>query len=522
MTDSVMASSYNALNGVPTCADPWLLQTVLREHWGWTNEDQWVTSDCDAIQNIFMPHNYTSTREQAVADALIAGTDLNCGTYYQDHLPAAYSEGLFNESVLDQALIRQFSSLVKLGYFDPPSATPYRSLGWADVSTNASEALALKAAEESIVLLHNDGTLPLSLSSNMSIALIGDWANATTQMQGNYYGIAPYLHSPLYAAQQLGIQVNFATGVGGQGDPTTNNWMPALEAAANSSIVIYAGGIDNSVESEGMDRYSIDWTGAQLDMISQISAMGKPTIVFQMGGGQVDDTPLMQNPNISAILWAGYPGQDGGTAMMNVLTGKVAPAGRLPITQYPADYVNQVPMTNMSLRPGEGNPGRTYKWYDGAVFPFGYGMHYTNFTATFANSTMSSYDISSLVSSCNATYKDQCPFASIPVSVTNTGQMTSDFVTLGFITGTYGPAPYPIKQLVAYQRLFNVTAGTPQMAMLNLTLGSLARVDDNGNMNLYPGSYSLMVDEPTQAMMNFTLTGSQTMLVDWPARPAMG
>jgi xylan 1,4-beta-xylosidase len=93
--------SYNALNGVPTCTDPYLLQTILREHWGWTNEDWYVTSDCDAIQNIYMAHNYTSTREQAVADALIASTDLNYDTYYQSHLPSAYNEGLFDESVID-------------------------------------------------------------------------------------------------------------------------------------------------------------------------------------------------------------------------------------------------------------------------------------------------------------------------------------------------------------------------------------------------------------------------------------
>ena len=176
--------SYNAVNGVPSCADDYLLQTILREHWGWTNEDQWVTSDCDAIQNIFMPHNYTITREETVADALIAGVDVNCGTYYPDHLPAALEQGLFNVSTLDQALVRQYSSLVKLGYFDPPSATPYRALSWNDVSTASSEQLAYKAAVEGITLLKNDGTLPLSITPSTSIALLGDWANATTQMQG--------------------------------------------------------------------------------------------------------------------------------------------------------------------------------------------------------------------------------------------------------------------------------------------------------------------------------------------------
>jgi beta-D-xylosidase 4 len=155
--------SYNALNDVPTSADPYLLQTILREHWSWTNEDQYITSDCDAIQNIYMPRNYTSTRERAVADGLIAGTDLNRGTYYQSHLPSAYNEGLFNESAIDQVPIRRYPALVELEYFDPASATLYRSLDFINISTLYAESLALKAAEEGIALLKNDGTLPLSV-----------------------------------------------------------------------------------------------------------------------------------------------------------------------------------------------------------------------------------------------------------------------------------------------------------------------------------------------------------------------
>ena len=216
-----------------------------------------------------------------------------------------------------------------------------------------------------------------------------------------------------------------------------------------------------------------------------------------------------------------YPGQDGGTALINILIGKEAPAGRLPVTQYPADYVNEVPMTDMALRPSLNNLGRTYKWYSGTpVYEFGYGLHFTNFTTSFRSvaqdSSTVSYDISSLVSACNATYMDLCPFASLPVDVTNTGQMTSDFVTLGFISGQYGPVPYPKKQLVAYERLHRITAGSTQTAYLNFTLGSLARVDDIGNTILYPGDYAMLVDVPTQSVLNFTLIGSQVTLDAWP------
>ena len=217
--------SYNALNGVPTCADPYLLNTILREHWGWTNDQQYITSDCDAVQNIFMPHEYRETREESVAAALLAGTDLDCGTYYQRYLPKALDQGLFNETTLDQALIRQYSGLVRLGYFDG-LRVPYRNLTWSDVNTKASQQLAYTAAAEGITLLKNDGTLPLKITSDMTVLIVGDWAEATTQMQGNYEGIAPYLHSPAWALNQTGAKVYSASVPGGQGDPTTDSWLP--------------------------------------------------------------------------------------------------------------------------------------------------------------------------------------------------------------------------------------------------------------------------------------------------------
>ncbi|KXT09436.1 hypothetical protein AC579_5988 [Pseudocercospora musae] len=516
--------SYNALNGIPTCADPYLLQTVLREHWNWTAEEQWVTSDCDAVQNVFMPHDYASSREEAAAISLKAGTDINCGTYYQEHLPRAYEQGLINETDVDTSLIRQYSSLIRLGYFDG-DRVPYRNLTWNDVSTPYAQDLALKAATSGITLLKNDGVLPLQITNGTKIALIGDWANATDQMLGNYDGIPPYFHSPLWAAQQTGAQVTYVKGPGGQGDPTTETWRPVWSAANKSDLIIYIGGIDNSVEAEGMDRVSIAWTGAQLDVIGQLADYyDKPTIVVQMGAGPLDSSTLVNNPNISALLWGGYPGQDGGKAIFNILQGVAAPAGRLPTTQYHADYISKVPMTDMKLRPNasSGSPGRTYIWLnEEPVFEFGYGLHYTNFTATIQGSGPgnSTYSIDSLTSDCTESYLDRCPFKTFPIDVANTGSATSDYVTLGFLTGAHGPKPYPNKRLVSYQRLHNITAGSMQTAALNLTLGSLSRVDDKGNTVLYPGDYALLVDVQPKAYVNFTLTGEAKVLDEWPQPP---
>lgn len=180
-------------------------------------------------------------------------------------------------------------------------------------------------------------------------------------------------------------------------------------------------------------------------------------------------------------------------------------------------------MTDMSLRPNStsGSPGRTYMWYnEKPVYEFGHGLHYTNFTATIQSSgSCPSYEISSLVDNCSEAYLDRCAFKTFSIEVANKGTTTSDYVTLGFLSGSHGPQPYPNKRLVAYERLHNVTGGATQRAALNLTLGSLARVDEKGNTVLYPGDYALMIDVQPLAMVNFTLTGQATILDNWPQPP---
>lgn len=534
--------SYNAVNGVPTCADDWLLNDVLRDHWNWTAGDGWVTSDCDAVQNVFLPHRWADSREAAAAASLKAGTDLNCGTYYSHHLGGAYDQGLINDTHLDTALTRLFTSLVTLGYFDPADDQPYRALGAGDVNTPEAQQLAYEAAVRGIVLLKNQNdTLPLTPDQlqGKKVAVLGDWAAATTQMQGNYHGVAPYLHSPLYAAQQLlgNDSVLYAAGPS-YDDPTTNDWDAIWEAAGAADVLLYFSGVDDSVESEGMDRASLAWGGAQLDVVGELARLGKPLVVAQMGGGQLDGGPLAGDPGVGALLWAGYPGQDGGVALLDVITGARAPAGRLPLTQYPADYVASVSMTDMSLRPRGGggggggssssssSPGRTYRWYEGeAAFEFGHGLHYTTFEAEMTlPGGESSFDVASLARRCAgaAAYLDLCPFAAVSATVRNTGAAPSDYVALLFLGGEFGPRPHPRRTLVAYARARNVTAGPAGAALqLGLTLGSLSRVDGGGNRVLYPGSYRLALDlGPGLAAVNFTLTGNETVLDEWPAAPA--
>jgi xylan 1,4-beta-xylosidase len=172
---SIMCA-YNAVNGGPSCKNEYLLKTILRKHWNWTEPHQWVTGDCGAVKHIYTDFHYAKTPEEGAAMALNAGTDLDCGNFSQAYLPKAFKKGLFQESKLDKALTRLYFSLIRLGYFDPPSSQPYRQLTHAAVDTISAQRLAYQAAVEGTVLLKNTNAfLPLHLR-NRSIAMIGDWA----------------------------------------------------------------------------------------------------------------------------------------------------------------------------------------------------------------------------------------------------------------------------------------------------------------------------------------------------------
>ncbi|KAG6872103.1 hypothetical protein C0995_012989 [Termitomyces sp. Mi166 len=530
---SIMCS-YNSVNGIPSCANSYLLQTILRDFWDF-NDDRWVTSDCDAVDNIISTHHFTSTYAEAVADALKAGTDIDCGNTYAEHLPEALNQSLITRTDLERALVRQYTSLVRLGYFDPPNVQPYRQLDWSDVNLPGAQQLAHQAALEGIVLRKNDGTLPLQ-SSIKKLAVIGPWANATTQMQGNYQGIAPFLISPLQGAINAGYQATFVPGTTISGTSTAG-FAAAVTAAQSADAVVFAGGIDDTVEREGQDRTTIVWPGVQLDLIAALEAVGKPLIILQFGAGQVDDSALKNNQSVStflyfirtewsfptrkvnAILWAGYPSQSGGTAIFDILSGKASPAGRLSTTQYPAAYTDQVPMTDMSLRPSATNPGRTYKWYQGTpVFEFGHGLHYTTFNVGWQRTPPTQYDIASLIANASsASPLDLALFDTFDITVRNTGKVTSDYVALLFVNSTAGPAPHPNKQLVSYTRLHQIAGGSNSNASLSVTLGSIARVDTEGNLWIFDGSYQLNIDTgPVLLTHQFELVGQPVQISHWP------
>ncbi|KAK8132637.1 hypothetical protein PG999_000810 [Apiospora kogelbergensis] len=543
--------AYNAVNGVPTCADPWLLQDVLRDQYGFSTStstatpggkddegataadegDRWVTSDCDAIKNVWNDHHYGASAADAAARSLNAGTDLDCGDFWPQNLAAALRANLTTEAALHKSLVRRYASMARLGWFDAAAGQPYRRLSWADVATPDAKALALRAAVEGIVLLQNKNTtLPLGPSPK-KVAVIGPLGSATTQLQGNYFGRAQSVTSVVAAFKSAGWDVTAVQGTSIAGS-STSGFAAAVSAAQAADVIVYVGGIDNSQESETRDRNAIAWPGQQLALIDRLAEVKseeakKPLVVVQLGT-MVDSSSLVSGDGkVDALVWAGYPGQSGGQAVVDILLGTNAPAGRLPVTQYPASFVDQVKMTNMNLRPGAGNPGQTYKWYNGTtVFPFAHGLHYTTFNATFSNatslpSTFSTADLTRAIR-FNATgppgsgnYPDLAPFATVSVTVANTGStnVTSDYVVLLFAKGgEYGPAPHPNKSLVGFARAHSVAPGATAEVTLPLTLGALARGDAEGSLVLWPGKYTLVLDVDGRDTWDFEITGDEVVL----------
>ncbi|KAF2868570.1 beta-xylosidase [Massariosphaeria phaeospora] len=510
--------SYNAVNGVPTCADTYVLQTILRDHWNWTDSNNYITSDCEAVEDISLNHKYAKSNAEGTGLAFNAGMDNSCEYSGSSDIPGAFNQSYMNVSTIDRALRRQYEGLVRAGYFDGGAAT-YADLGIKDINTKEAQQLSLQVASEGLVMLKNDKTLPLSLQAGTKVAMVGFWANDSSKLSGIYSGPAPYLRTPVWAGNQLGLNMSTATGPVLQKSGARDNWTTnALNAAQGSDYILYFGGLDTSAAAEGSDRTDIGWPTAQIDLITKLSELGKPLVVVVLGD-MMDNSPLLSMKGVNSIIWANWPGQDGGSAVMQVISGAVAVAGRLPVTQYPANYT-QLSMLDMNLRPSGANPGRTYRWFSGAIQPFGFGLHYTTFDAKFKhNSTTITYDIPDILSKCTNQYQDTCVVPAIDVSVMNTGNRTSDFVALAFIKGDVGPKPYPLKTLISYARLRDIKGSQVKHAKLQLTLGNLARVDEMGNTVLYPGEYTMMLDEPIQAEVRVMLKGNMTVLDKWPQPP---
>ncbi len=296
-------------------------------------------------------------------------------------------------------------------------------------------------------------------------------------------------------------------------DSDQSGFAAAIEVARRADIVFFFAGINQSIESEGRDRNTIDLPPVQLLLLQQIEKVVRsPIHVVIMSGSGLDLSYIRDSPNYASLIWAGYPGQSGGAAIASVVFGQYNPGGRLPITFYPASYVDAVNMTDMQMRPSATNPGRTYKFYTGqAVYEFGTGLSYTTFSYSWSNDTaISSFLIGTLLKNHNY-HEKRVTVSNFRVNVTNTGSMAGDDVVLAFVTPPqvprYGQTP-PIKQLFGCARVhLNVDETTQVFFAFNV--GGLLSIARDGSKWLHPGLYHIMIGK--QVMHTIELQGKSAL-----------
>lgn len=287
------------------------------------NSNRYIVSDCDAVALLNEKQHYAKSDEEAVADVLKAGMDVNCGTFLGNHTKSALSKGKVSESDIDRALYNLFSVRMRLGLFNGlPSRLIYGHLGRRDICSPEHQEVALEAARHGIVLLKNSGNLlPLSKAKTKSLAVIGPNANVSKTLLGNYAGPPCITITPLQGLMSYVEDIKFD-----QGCDTINCTSPAVEAsvelAKEADYVVLVMGINQNHEREDLDREDLVLPGKQQSLIMSVAeAAKKPVVLVLLCGGPVDVSFAKNEPKIGSILWAGYPGQGGGKAVAEIIFG---------------------------------------------------------------------------------------------------------------------------------------------------------------------------------------------------------
>jgi len=495
---SAIMCAYNANNGIPSCADPHLLTDILKTQWGF---EGYITGDCGAVKWIMQAHNYTNTTQDTCAVALNAGVDMDCGTFLISYLTDALGNKTLTEADLDDHLTNLFTVQMRLGYYDPPNMQPYRQISHSAINTQDAQQLALRAARESIVLLKNENmALPFSRTKIKSIALIGPNAAATTTMLGNYYGPPPYMISPLMGLEEY-ASVQYQKGCD-IASSDTSKFTAAINAAKEADATVLVMGLDQTQEAEWLDRVTIDFPGVQSNLIQQVAAAAKgPVILVLMSGSSVDLTYAKASQDIDGILWVGYPGQSGGDAIAQVIFGDYNPGGRLPITFHDKNFINQVSMLDMGMRPNSTvNIGRTYRFFTGIpVYPFGSGLSYTTFSYQWLNTTsskltMRASDFEDIPAALSLMASQRSSIASVvSVNVTNTGLFAGDDVIIAYmVPPNAGMNGTPIRYVVGFQRV-HLYPGQSQIVSFDISNQNLQVADVDGFFKTQIGEWRIHI-----------------------------
>ena len=479
---SVM-TAYNSLDGVPCTSNRQLLSDVLRGEWNFKRG--MVVSDLFSIDGLKGTHHTAANWQDAAIQALQAGVDVDLGGNCFTDLVDAVKNGKVKEAALDQAVERVLRLKFEMGLFENPYVNARTAQ--REVHATAAVTVARQAALESITLLKNDGTLPLS--KDKKVAVIGPNADNVYNMLGDY--TAPQPDGKVVTVYQ-GIKAMLGdarcTHVKGCAirDTTESDIQAAVDAATSADVVIAVVGGSSARDfktsyedtgaasaeqqtvsdmecGEGFDRATLDLLGRQMELLEALKKTGKPLVVVYIEGRPLNKNWAAENAN--ALLTAYYPGEQGGNAIAKVLFGDYNPAGRLPVSvprhvgQLPVYYNKPAPASHdyveMSAKP---------------LYPFGYGLSYTTFE--YSDLTVTGLD---------ATFK-----------VTNTGNHKGDEVVQLYLHQDLSTVVQPERQLKAFKRI-TLEPGETRTVTLHLDYDDLAIVDANMKWTVEPGTYHVLI-----------------------------
>jgi beta-glucosidase len=476
--------AYNAYQGQPCCGSDKLMVNILRNKW---NFKGYVTSDCGAIDDFYQTHKMFPDAESSATDAVLHGTDVECGNHTYKTLMQAVKDGKLTEKDIDVSLKRLFTIRFRLGMFDPVSMVKFAQIPITNLESQPHKDLALKMARESIILLRNvpsagqkNNLLPLQKNIK-HIAVLGPNAdNANTQL-GNYNGhpsvVTTVLEGIKSKLKNAEVFYSKATDFVSE-EP--QDFSKLIDSLKDADVIIYVGGISPRLEGEEMkvhvpgfsggDRTSIALPTVQTDFLKALKATGKP-VVFVMMTGSAIAIPW-EEENIPAIINAWYGGEAGGTAVADVLFGDYNPSGKLPVTFYKSDS-DLPPFEDYSMA------NRTYRYFKGeALYPFGFGLSYTRFS--FENLHLSK----------NKIKKNEAIEAT--VTITNHGKVAGDEVVQLYLTHLPGGENIPLYSLEGFQRV-SLAPGSSQKVKFTITPDMMKLVNKDGESVLNSGGIKISI-----------------------------
>lgn len=481
--------AYNRTNGVPCCAHPYLMQEVLREKWGF---EGYYVSDCWAIVDFYQGHNVVETPAEAAAMALNAGTNLNCGSTYPE-LIKSVKQGLTTEAEIDKNLRQLLPTRFKLGLFDPPGMVPFDTIGVSWIRKKEHVDLSLEAAEKSLVLLKNENsTLPLDPNVS-SVFVTGPTAAHVQALLANYYGVSEDLKTILEgvvanASPQTSVKYRQGALLD---EPNRNpqDWFSGV--AAESEVTIACVGISQLIEGEEGesilsrhfgDREEIGLPQNQIDFIKKMRDNAKKLVVVITGGSAISCPEVYEMAD--ALIYAWYPGEQGGLAVGNAIFGKSVPSGKLPVT---------VPMSVEDLPPYDDYDmsNRTYRYMEkDPLFPFGFGLSYTSFAYS---------DVSLSKSTTGKSEK-----VTAYTTVTNTGKHAGEEVAQLYISDLKASVDVPKYSLRGFQRVA-LKPGESKAISFEIHPEDLELVNNEGESVLEAGDFQIAVGGSVPSKRSVTL-----------------